>query len=142
MTCGQKGMGEPVAFELDGFRVWKHRIERLNEAIRSFRNRRFRGDEICEVLPKLPRIPVDRAIRWSRDEEVRCHLRGPSSEPRIRDIYAAEFIQEPGGNPQMEPLAHELTNLLKKRVRGNDAAEIHRQSRPCRPLLHPRARKS
>jgi hypothetical protein len=67
-------------------RMWKPRIERSNEAIRSFLNRRFRGGEICEVLPELPRIPVDQAIRWSHDEEVRRHLRGPSSEPQIRSI--------------------------------------------------------
>ena len=95
-------------------RWWTPQVERTNESIRRFVNERFKYSELGEALEELHRIPVDEAIRWSHDEEVRKYLRGAAYEPRIRDIYERKFSQEPERSPRMDPLARELMALFNE----------------------------
>jgi hypothetical protein len=95
-------------------RFWTPRLENSNRAIRDFFRTRFTTGPTCEVLDELPRIPVDDAIRWSRNEDVRRYLSGPGCEPRIREIYKKEFSREPDQRARMHPLAQELMTLLKE----------------------------
>jgi hypothetical protein len=43
-----------------------------------------------------------------------CEVQAQSRRFAVSNANAAKFAQEPGGNPRMEPLARELTNLLKE----------------------------
>jgi len=96
-------------------RIWPHEITRLNKTIRHFVCSRLSvGRETGAVLDELPRIPVEDAIRWSHQEEIRKSVGGVVLDKRIRTIYQTKFAKEPQGSPRMDPLAGELMKLLKE----------------------------
>jgi len=96
-------------------RIWPHETNRTNRTIRQFVCSRLNvGRETGAVLDELPRIPVEDAIRWSHQEEIRKSVGGVVLDKRIRTIYQTKFAKEPQGSPRMDPLAGELMKLLKE----------------------------
>ncbi len=97
-------------------RVWSPRTIRFNRAIQNFLEKEFTNSDLREVLPELPRIPVNEAVRWANEKDVRKHFPGAGCGPRIREIYRTKFAREPEGSPCMHPLAGELTRMLEERI--------------------------
>ncbi len=89
-------------------------INRINTAIKKFLNESFPSkNTIFVVLDELPRVARDAAEKWARSKQVREFSRGANLEPEIRELYRNQFMKEPQTAPRMDPLAKELTTILK-----------------------------